>query len=94
MPRFRPLDLETFDSEINKTFRKLRKNREASNINMTDQIYEENKFLRDYVMPSIDGATMSIQRLIQPTHFEIKATIIQMIQNIVQFHELSHEDPN
>lgn len=84
MPRFRPLDLETFDSEINKTFKQLRKNREASNINMADQIYEENKFLRDYVMPSIDGATMSIQRpLIQPTHFEIKPTIIQMIQNIV-----------
>lgn len=55
----------------------------------------KNKVLRDYVMPSIDGATIGIIKpTIQATHFEIKFAIIQMIPNTMQFNRLSHEDPN
>lgn len=55
----------------------------------------EDKVLKDYAMPSIDGATTSIHRLvIQAAQFEINHAIIQMIQNTVQFNGLSHEDPN
>lgn len=46
-------------------------------------------------MPSINGATSSIRRLvIQATYFEIKPMIIQMIKNSMKFHGISHEDPN
>lgn len=62
MPRSRSLHLETYDLEINKILSQLRKNREASNINIANQKHDENKVFRDYAMPSIDGATTSIQR--------------------------------
>lgn len=48
-------------------------------------------------MRSIDGATSSIRSPVTQavtTHFEIKSTIVRMIQNTVQFNRLSHEDPN
>ncbi|XP_023886157.1 uncharacterized protein LOC111998291 [Quercus suber] len=49
---------------------------------MADQ---EQKALRDYAMPSVNGATSSIRRLaIQANNFEIKSAIIQMIQQTVQ----------
>ncbi|XP_030963798.1 uncharacterized protein LOC115984958 [Quercus lobata] len=59
---------------------------------MADQ---EQKALRDYSMPSVNGATLSIRRpAIQANNFEIKPAIIQMIQQTVQFRGLSQEDPN
>ena len=59
---------------------------------MADQ---EQKALRDYDMPSVNGATSSIRRqAIQANNFEIKPAIIQMIQQTVQFEGLSQEDPN
>nr|XP_023913707.1 uncharacterized protein LOC112025289 [Quercus suber] len=59
---------------------------------MVDQ---EQKALRDYAMPSVNGATSSIRRpAIQANNFEIKPAIIQMIQQTVQFEGLSQEDPN
>ena len=59
---------------------------------MADQ---EQKVLRDYAMPSVNGAISSIRRpAIQANNFEIKLAIIQMIQQIVQFRGLSQEDPN
>lgn len=82
--RSRSLDLEIFDPEINKTIRQLRKNIEALNFNIANQDNEENKVLKDYAMPSIHGVMTSIRRpLIQAAHFEIKPTIIQMIQNTI-----------
>nr|XP_023870464.1 uncharacterized protein LOC111983048 [Quercus suber] len=46
---------------------------------MADQ---EQKALRDYAMPSVNGATSNIRRLaIQANNFEIKPAIIQMIQD-------------
>ena len=54
---------------------------------MTDQ---EQKVLRDYAMPSVNGATSSIRRpTIQANNFEIKPAIIQMIQQTIQFEGLS-----
>ncbi|XP_075640377.1 uncharacterized protein LOC142612142 [Castanea sativa] len=59
---------------------------------MADQ---EQKALRDYATPSVNGATSSIRRpTIQANNFEIKPAIIQMIQQTVQFGGLSQEDPN
>ena len=59
---------------------------------MADQ---EQKALRDYAMPSVNGAISSIRRLaIQANNFEIKLAIIQMIQQTVQFEGLSQDDPN
>ncbi|XP_023892547.2 uncharacterized protein LOC112004530 [Quercus suber] len=59
---------------------------------MADQ---EQKALRDYATPSVNGATSSIRRpAIQANNFEIKQAIIQMIQQTVQFGGLSQEDPN
>ena len=59
---------------------------------MADQ---EQKALRDYAMPSVNGAISSIRRpAIQANNFEIKSAIIQMIQQTVQFGGLSQEDPN
>ena len=60
--------------------------------NMADQ---EQKALRDYAMPSVNGAILSIRRpTIQANNFEIKPDFIHMIQQTVQFEGLSQEDPN
>lgn len=52
--------------------------------------------MRDYVTPSINGATSNTRKpVIQANQFGIKSVIIQMIQQtIVQFYGLSHEKPN
>ncbi|GAV80946.1 hypothetical protein CFOL_v3_24405 [Cephalotus follicularis] len=51
--------------------------------------------LRDYVVPSINGATSSILRTpIQANNFEIKPSIIQMIQQSVQLGGLPNDDLN
>lgn len=51
--------------------------------------------LRDYAMPSVIGNTSSIRwPAIQANNFEIKPTIIQMIQHSVQFCGLPNDDPN
>lgn len=56
---------------------------------------ENAKSLRDYTVPSINGVTSSIIRLvIQANNFEINPTLIQMIQNSIQFSGLPSDDPN
>ena len=55
----------------------------------------EERALRDYVVPSINGSNSSIRRPpIAANNFEIKPTIIQMIQTSVQFGGLATDDPN
>lgn len=62
---------------------------------MANQDNIEDKVLTDYAMPSINEATISIQRsIIQVAHFDIKPAIIQMVENTIQFNGLSYEDPN
>lgn len=91
MPIARSLDLDTFDPKINKTLSILRKQREVDTLQVSHLDNNEDQVLRDYAMPSIDGATTSIHRLvIQTAHFEIKIAEIQMIKNTIQFNGHSH----
>ncbi|XP_052197256.1 uncharacterized protein LOC127804434 [Diospyros lotus] len=56
---------------------------------------EEQKKLRKYAMPKVDGISSSIQRpIVQANNFEIKPSIIQMIQTSVQFGGFPNDDPN
>ena len=51
--------------------------------------------LRDYAMPTVNGASSSITRPpVQANNFEIKPALIQMIQTAVQFGGLPNDDPN
>ncbi|WRX08578.1 Retrotransposon gag domain - like 5 [Theobroma cacao] len=62
---------------------------------MANQQEEETKPLRDYVVPQVQNLHSSIQRPpIQANNFEIKLSIIQMIQTAVQFGGLPNDDPN
>lgn len=80
MPRSKLLEHTFFDPEIERTLRR---------------ICKEKKKKKDYAMPSVNGATSIIRRLaIQANNFEIKPAIIQIIQQIIQFGGLSQEDPN
>lgn len=77
------------------SLKKLRKQKNTTLTSTMDKLLEENKALIDYDMSFINRATSSIKRLaMQATHLKFKPAIIQMIQNIVQFYELSHMDPN
>ena len=56
---------------------------------------ENNRALRDYVVPSVNGITSSIRwSTIQMHNFEINPAIIQMIQHSTQFNGLPNDDPN
>ncbi|KAH9745008.1 hypothetical protein KPL70_003905 [Citrus sinensis] len=56
---------------------------------------EDARPLRDYVVPTVNGARSSIERpTVQANNFEIKSAIIQMIQTSVQFAGMPNDDPN
>ena len=94
MPRFK-LEQTLFDPEIEKTLRQLKKEKKEANTSLSNMANQEQKALRDYAMPSVNGAISSIRRpAIQANNFEIKPAIIQMIQQTVQFEGLSQDDPN
>jgi ribonucleotide reductase beta subunit family protein with ferritin-like domain len=89
--------LETFNPEIERTCRRLRKMAARRDENTGEEVNDGivPRSLKDYAKPSIDGAGSSIRRPpVQANNFEIKPAIIQMIQNTVQFSGLAHEDPN
>ena len=96
MPRSKPLEYTLFDPEIERTLRQLKKEqKKEANTSLSNMADQEQKALRDYAMPSVNGATSSIRRpAIQANNFEIKPAIIQMIQQTIQFGGLSQEDPN
>ena len=55
----------------------------------------DNRVLLDTSMPGLGGTQRSITRpSINSNNFEIKPSLIQMIQNTVQFFGISKEDPN
>ena len=56
---------------------------------------EERRALRDYVNPSLIGATSCIiLPTIQANNFELKPGLIQMVQNTCQFGSFPNDDPN
>ncbi|WRX24303.1 Retrotransposon gag domain - like 10 [Theobroma cacao] len=62
---------------------------------MASQQERETKPLRDYAVPQVQNLHSSIRRpLIQANNFEIKPSIIQMIQTAVQFGGLPNDDSN
>ena len=52
-----------------------------------------NRALKDYFVPNV-GVSSIRRPPIQSNNFEIKPTIIQMIQSSIQFRGLANDDPN
>ena len=97
MRRTRSLDLLPFDLEIERTLRRLNKEKRAysTNENQTMGDQPENRTLGDYAIPLVTGATSSIRRpAIQANNFEITPAILQMMTSTVQFSGMPHDDPN
>ena len=80
MPRSK-LEQTLFDPEIERTLRQLKKEKKKeANTSLSNMADQAQKALRDYAMPSVNGAISSIRRpAIQANNFEIKPAIIQMI---------------
>ncbi|XP_031286373.1 uncharacterized protein LOC116145068 [Pistacia vera] len=82
--------------------RRQTRNMTDNNNNQVDHLLLENleedaalRSLMDYAMSSLRGTASSIRRpAIAANNFEIKSTIIQMIQSSCQFNGLAHADPN
>ncbi|KAJ4715540.1 Retrotransposon gag protein [Melia azedarach] len=93
-----------FDIEIERTCRRNRKEKRVASTQQTSTMdpnignndgANDQRVLRDYAIPTVNGASTSIRRpAIQANNFEIKPAIIQMIQTSVQCNGLAHEDPN
>ena len=77
MPWFK-LEQTFFDLEIERTLRQLKKEKKKeANTSLSNMVNQKQKALRDYTMPSVNGATSSIMRpAIQANNFEIKLAII------------------
>ena len=85
-----------FDPEINLLIRNLRREqrqRRKNQLNLNNMAQSERRTLGDFAMPNILG---SFGGIVAPTiannNFEIKPSIIQMVQNN-QFEGLQGEDP-
>ena len=78
MPRFK-LEQTLFDPEIERTLCQLKKEKKEANTSLSNMADQEQKALRDYAMPSVNGAILSIRRLaIQANNFEIKPAKFQI----------------
>ena len=77
MPRSK-LEQTLFDPEIERTLRQLKKEKKKeANTSLSNMADQAQKALRDYAMPSVNGAISSIRRpAIQANSFEIKPAII------------------
>ncbi|XP_021279860.1 uncharacterized protein LOC110413413 [Herrania umbratica] len=109
MQRRNNLNLVPFDPDIERTFRRHRReNLQVATLNQTmaednnnngnnaiNLVPEANRALRDYAVPLVQGLHQSIRRpSINANNFEIKPAYIQMIQSSVQFSGLPSDDPN
>ena len=102
MRRLRSFDILPFDPEIEHTCRRL--NKEIREVLQEQQLImaeealhgnEDPRPLRDYAVPTVNGARSSIARpTVQANNFEINSAIIQMIQTSVQFVGMPNDDPN
>ena len=101
MRRTRSLDLVPIDLDTNKTLRKLNKKHKQQVIQEVPAMGDENhvdngvpnRVLKDYYVPNV-GVSSIRRPPIQANNFEIKPTIIQMIQSSIQFGGLANDDPN
>ena len=95
------MDLIPIDLDTEKTLRKLNRERKQQVIQEVPAIGDENhgdnevlnRALKDYSIPNV-GVSGIRRPPIQANNFEIKPTIIQMIQSSVQFGGLANDDPN
>ena len=59
------------------------------------EIENSRRTLMEYAQPSIEGIASCIRKpAVHANQFELKPSYVNMIQNSVQFHGLSSEDPN
>ena len=101
MRRARSLNLLPFDPEIDRTYRRLNRERRRSQSAPTRQSAMDplegggnRRALRDYAAPNVAGTTSGIRRpAVQANNFEIKPSFIQMVQSN-QFGGMSKDDPN
>src|SRR5436189_5964193 len=93
----------TFDPEIERTLRALRKQNRDQMTNNTERINmeedtatnERTRKLKDYHTSSTEGyGPLIVRPPVSANNFELKPAMITMIQNMVQFYGLPHEDPN
>ena len=90
-------ELTPFDPEIERTLRELRRARREAESSQSETMGDpqDNRTMREYAVPTLDGCAPSIRRpVIQANNFEIKPSIIQMIQQSVQFGGSATDDPN
>ena len=97
-------ELIDFDPEIERTLRRIRRERkEKMAVNEGDEVmdiapvqeHNNDRPLYEYARPLVTGLHSSIRRpTVQANNFEIKPAIIQMIQTSVQFSGLPSDDPN
>ncbi|KAL5566422.1 hypothetical protein UlMin_029586 [Ulmus minor] len=100
MRRIRSLDVVPIDLDIDRTLRRLRRERKEIDLHKVPIMAEKgggdavpNRALKDYSIPNV-GISCIQRPPIQANNFEIKPVIIQMIQNSVQFGGLPNDDPN
>ncbi|KAL5555033.1 hypothetical protein UlMin_037269 [Ulmus minor] len=101
MRRARSLNVLPFDPEIDRTYRRLNRERRRSQSAPTRQSAMDplegggnRRALRDYAAPNVAGTTSGIRRpAVQANNFEIKPSFIQMVQSN-QFGGMSKDDPN
>ena len=86
MTRSQQGKLIEFDPEIERTFkRRLREQRNhIKKMEGVDDGRNQPRLLKDYAAPTVKGTTSSIRRpAIQANNFEIKPSLIQMLQQSV-----------
>ncbi|XP_073271486.1 uncharacterized protein [Primulina huaijiensis] len=108
MPKSLDVELEQFDHEIERTFRRRRQQLRLKELmerhehEHEEEHHEERHVemprripMLEYAQPSLDGACPNIVRpIVRANHFEIKPAIIQKIRNTVQFGGTVVDDPN
>ena len=92
MRRSRSTESLPLDLEIERTIRRLRREKQIAEARMAAEARKE---LRQYSVPSWAEATSCIRPpLIEANNFELKHRLIQMIQSSYSFGGLPSEDPN